>query len=952
MAEFVQLCREHGIKPVAGIEFRDNGRLLYIGIAQNQEGFKALNTILTSHLTNGAALPRRLDQVTDAFIIYPDRIPSPERMRSHEFVGLTITNLRKKAIGDVQQEPGKVVLLHTINHADRMGWQVHKLLQCIDQGLMLSQVSSSGLADPGQTWLEQDSIADLKIRYGPIMLNTEKLLDQCQISFETLGPPNRRSFTAGYESDKSLLLSLTSKGLARRYPDCDLPLARSRLEHELNIIFRLQFASYYLVVWDMLRHARSSGYPYVGRGSGGNSIAAYCLMITHVEPIELGLHFERFLNSHRLVPPDFDIDFSWKHRDKVLSYLIASHGSDRTALLASYNTFKGKSIVRELGKVFGLNKREIDQIIQHPLQDNHHPHAHYIFAYGRLLERMPNYLSVHSGGVIIAEEALDNYTARQMMPKGMPITHCDMRHAELLGFHKFDVLSQRGLGHIEQAVQLVKSRHDKQIPIDNVHQIKQDPRTLQQLYSGECIGCFYIESPAMRGLLHKMKCSSYLDLVAASSIIRPGVAKSGMMRSYLRRRMGQEEPTYLHPVMEQKLGETFGIMVYQEDVMQVVTAIAGFEAREADMLRRLMTGKEKSKKLLASLRSRFLVACQLQHMPNMVATELWRQISSFSGYSFCKAHSASYAAESFQSLYLKAHFPLEFITAVINNGGGFYPVEIYVHEARRLGVSVVPPCINRGGYQTTIVGDHLVLGWKHVKGLRSDTCAQLISVRQNGGPFRNLWDMMNRLHLPPNQIALVVRIGGARFTKLAKGEILLRWLTVSKKGYDQSADQMQLPWGASSFPRLSPTMAHGPDMQAMDEQELLGFTLKSPFSLLAEHPQDGIRAGQMKLHENRTMQIVGYFVIRKPVTTNRHRHMCFATWLDLDGEYFDSVHFPKELKTYPFEGKGSYLLTGRVVIEHNYPILEVKKMRRIRSRIHKPHAGDMLSVSPDVLSGR
>jgi DNA polymerase-3 subunit alpha len=248
-----------------------------------------------------------------------------------------------------------------------------------------------------------------------------------------------------------------------------------------------------------------------------------------------------------------------------------------------------------------------------------------------MIEKYPNYLSIHAGGVLVTQREITYHTALQMMPKGFPITHFDMYHAEDLGFHKYDVLSQRGLGHIKDAVDLIRINQGKAIDIHDVPKIKEDPQVKQQLYSGQCIGCFYIESPAMRGLLTKLHCDNYVHLVAASSIIRPGVAKSGMMREYIKRFHEPDKVEYLHPVFKENLGETFGVMVYQEDVMKIVHHFAGLDLDESDVLRRIMTGKKKSSDTFKRLMEKFWRNCRERQYPEELIAEVWRQVESFSG---------------------------------------------------------------------------------------------------------------------------------------------------------------------------------------------------------------------------------------------------------------------------------------------------------------------------------
>lgn len=554
----------------------------------------------------------------------------------------------------------------------------------------------------------------------------------------------------------------------------------------------------------------------------------------------------------------------------------------------------------------------------------------------RRLHDFPNHLSIHAGGVVISERPIYQHTALQMMPKGFPITHFDMHHAEDLGFHKFDVLSQRGLGHIKDAVELVKRNQGKSVDIHDVAKLKQNEIVRAQLRSGHCMGCFYIESPAMRGLLKKLRCDDYPHLVAASSIIRPGVAKSGMMKEYIRRFQSPNSFRYLHPVFKEHLGETYGVMVYQEDVMKIVHHFAGLGLDESDMLRRLMSGKKRGDDKFELLRKKYFDNCRSMGHPEALAQEVWRQVESFAGYSFCKAHSASYAVESFQSLYLKAYFPLEFMVAVINNFGGFYRTEYYFHEARMAGATIHAPCVNHGQHLTSIEGKDVYVGFIHVAKLESATSQRLLAERQRGGPFRSLADFVARVDVDPAQLDLLIRIGAFRFTGLGKCALLWEKNAVYNPRLKFEASGLLFAdedaYGHEKFEL--PQLEEGAFDQAFDEIELLGFPLASPFSLLAEPAAaaEGNAAAHLPQLVGRMVTMVGYYVTRKDVCTVKGELMCFGTWLDRDGQFFDTVHFPNFLKTSPFKGKGIYRMEGRVAEEFGFPSVEVVKMERLPFR--------------------
>ncbi len=322
-----------------------------------------------------------------------------------------------------------------------------------------------------------------------------------------------------------------------------------------------------------------------------------------------------------------------------------------------------------------------------------------------------------------------------------------MLEAEDIGLYKFDILSQRGLGHIKDTIEIVKKNQGVDVDIHDVKKFKEDEKVKARLRDAQCMGCFYIESPAMRGLLKKLQVETYLGLVAASSIIRPGVASSGMMREYILRFRGLK-PSYETPKeIYEILKETYGVMVYQEDVIKVAHFFAGLTLGEADMLRRGMSGKYRGRAEFEKVREKFFSNCKEKKYPDGVTREVWRQIESFAGYAFSKGHSASYAVESYQSLYLKTHFPLEHMVGVINNFGGFYRTEFYVHEARMLGANIHAPDINRSDYLSNISGKDIYLGFVHIADLEKNVADKILAEREANGAFSSLADFMKRVEI-------------------------------------------------------------------------------------------------------------------------------------------------------------------------------------------------------------
>ncbi len=924
---FVTACRKRDIKPVLGIEFRNDHEFLYLGIAKNDEGWQELCSLLTHTSLSGEPLPREAPDLNNCYIVYrrlPDGIG---KLRSHEYIGVRPEEVNKLYTSWLKNHQDRLVIFSPVTFADQDGYKVHKLLRCIDLNIVLGKLEPKQCARPSEVFCTVAALEKTFEAYPDIIKNTRLLLDSCHTDMQASNLHNRRTFTGSQADDLDLLTKLAVSGCERRYGPHHRK-AMERTVRELKVIDQMGFCAYFLITWDIVRYARSAGFFHVGRGSGANSIVAYNLGITDVEPLELDLYFERFINPHRSSPPDFDIDFSWSDRDDVTDYIFKRYGREYTALLATYNTFKGKSIIRELGKVLGLPKSDIDTIVDEPLAtEKHHPFARHIFKYGRMMERFPNYLSIHAGGILISEKPLNVHTALQMMPKGFPIVHFDMYGAEDLGYHKYDVLSQRGLGHIKDGVDLVQQNQGKSIDIHNVTALKEDPRVKAKLRSGNCMGCFYIESPAMRGLLHKLKCDNYVHLVAASSIIRPGVAQSGMMREYIQRFHKPDSFTYIHPVFEEHLGETFGVMVYQEDVMKIVHHFSGLGLDESDVLRRIMTGKKKNSDTFRNLQDKYFSNCRERGYPEELIHEVWRQIESFSGYSFCKAHSASFAAESFQSLYLKTYYPLEFMVAVINNFGGFYSTEHYIHEARMSGATIEAPCVNHSTYLTGIQGTIIHVGFVHIANLEKKVAASIVDERNRNGQYRDLRDFVNRMDISREQLEILIRIGAFRFTGIHKCALMWEKNAVHNPlmAHVQQASFFDTEPEAFELPELTET----PHEQAFDEVELLGFPLCNPFDLLQTSFRGDIMASDMTMHTGKTVRMAGYYVCRKYVTTSKGELMNFGTMRDAAGHFFDTVHFPQSLAAAPFKGKGCYLITGKIVEDFGFPSLEVTSMEKL-----------------------
>jgi DNA-directed DNA polymerase III PolC len=683
-----------------------------------------------------------------------------------------------------------------------------------------------------------------------------------------------------------------------------------------------------LINWKILKYARSKNYFYVGRGSGANSIVAYLLRITDVDPVELDLYFERFINVFRQNPPDFDLDFSWRDRDDITDFIFKTFKN--TALITVYNTFKFRASVRELGKVFGLPKAEMDMLTRGKYQISQlDTLSQLVIKYSTYIQGFPNYLGIHAGGIIISEKPIHYYGATFMPPKGYATTQFDMVVAEDIGLYKFDILSQRGLGKIKEAVDIVAYNHPKKPPIDihDIKRFKQDARIKSLLRNAKAIGCFYVESPAMRMLMKKLQVDNYLGLVAASSVIRPGVAKSGMMREYILRYRYPERRKDAHPVLLQIMPETFGVMVYQEDVIKVAHYFAGLDLGEADMLRRGMSGKFRSREEFNKVKQRFFDNCKKAGKPDDLVAEVWRQTESFAGYAFAKGHSASYAVESYQSLFLKAYYPLEYMVATINNFGGFYSTELYVHEARMHNAIIEAPCINHSFTQAVIHGKTIYLGFMFLQSFESKTIKKIVKERTQNGAYESLDDFIERVPISIEQISILIKIDAFRFTGNNKRELL--WEAHLKISKHVVQEQVVTLFKTERVHYQTPELPSTALENAFDEIELLGFPLCNPFHLLEKQSVNSMRSKDLEALEDKEVTIEGYLITTKNTKTSNGKIMHFGNFLDRDGDFVDTVHFPPVAARYPFRGRGIYEITGKVMIEFDCVTIEVVSMERL-----------------------
>ncbi len=703
-----------------------------------------------------------------------------------------------------------------------------------------------------------------------------------------------------------------------------------RLEHELQIIEDMGFSSYFLVVRNIVHRLGADGKRkkrrICGRGSGAASLVAYCLEITNVCPLKYNLYFERFLNPGLSDPPDIDIDFAWDERDEVLKELLSDyHG--HAAMVCNHIFFQPRMAVRETAKAFGMPGYEISRLtkkipwlpgtqegpLYHRLKEVPTLRGEHlgepwpmIVELAERLIGIPRYLSVHPGGVVITPQKIWRYVPVENAAKGVPIIQWEKDGTEEAGLVKIDLLGNRSLGVIRDCLESVGKTG--QFSEEGDWQPEDDERTRNSVAVGGTMGCFYIESPAMRLLQRKAGSGDYEQLVLQSSIIRP--AANEFVREYVRRLHGGIwQP--LHPELADVLDETFGLMVYQEDVSRVAVHLAGFSHARADGLRKVMSKKDKERRL-DDYREEFFAGCLGKNLTISEIERIWAMMMSFSGYSFCKPHSASYARVSFQAAYLKTYYPAEFMAAVISNGGGYYSTFAYVSEAKRLGVGILPPDINLSERKWLGKNLEIRVGLQAVRDLSAHRIERICKERGRGGSYRSPADFFHRVCPAEDEARQLIHCGALDSLQKKVNRTELLWELACFLRNQRSGKQLSL--FAPELPR--PPQLSAPSAREMlrREYEALGFLCRChPVSLLRYRVGGVVKSEDLAEHSGQRIRFFGWLLTGKLISTKTGENMEFLTFED-DCGMVETTFFPKTYERYAnvLTSGQPYLLSGLV----------------------------------------
>ncbi len=895
MVEHLQVCRELGMRPVVGCELVV-GDEQALCLVKTQTGYHNLCEMLTRHYHDPRwRLSQDIDDLQEGLVIITQTPAILDAGFPDADLYIDLCPGKVEAAVKLHRERG--IPMAATCHAYMISEKarpLHVLLRAIDTNSKLSRLPQRDVVAAESHLYSREAMAARFAAYPDALEATRDIVEACQFAPELgrlIFPPSE------YDHTYKVLRDKTFAGMARRYGRIN-EAARRRADRELDMIRRKRFSNCFLVIEDVVSRFSLT----CGRGSAAASIVSYALGITHVDPLEHNLFFERFLNPGRRDPPDIDIDFAWDERDGVRDYLWEKYGGRHIAMVCNHNRFRTRSAVRELAKVYGLGEKEMEDASRQMSSDRRagkktempEPWPD-IFKIARRLEDYPRHISVHCGGVVITPDEITRHCPLRPMPIGYDVAPWDKDGVEDYGFVKLDFLGNRSLAVIRDCLAAVKENYGVPISYEKLNPIK-DPQAQKLIAAGDTMGCFYVESPATRLLLNKVGMGDYETLTAVSSIIRPAanrIANDWVMRH---RRVAKDggKPNWkiIHPKLDEVLEETHGLMIYQEDVTRVAMALAGFNAIDGDMLRKIMSKKHKEK-LLRDYRRKFYAGCRETGLDTEQTNEIWEMIKSFEHYSFCKPHSASYAMVSFKSAFLKYHYPAEFMAAVISNRGGFYSPFAYLSHARRLGLKVLGPDINRSRMAYRGYNGVIHIGFGQIKGLRRETVEALLKEREQA-PFQGFNDFLHRVPSTPEETKRLILAGCFDHLEQANRPTLI-WRALHWQALHQGQSEDLFPGYVKQedLPEMEP---YSLKTLLLLEKQLFGFWIsRHPLERYDLSGVQRIRATQIGFNVHRVVTLAGWLVTHKTVTTRTKEYMCFLTFEDETGLY-ETVMFPDVYK--------------------------------------------------------
>ena len=678
--------------------------------------------------------------------------------------GLPEEKTVNRALRDMANRHGVgLVATNDVHYVNADDSEFHDILLCVQMGRTINDPDRMRFSGPDYYLKSEQEMAELFADYPGAIENTAKIAERCQVNF-TFGELQLPFYPIpeNFEKDDDYLRALCEERIPSRYPDVTNEI-RTRLDYELGVIHGMGYASYFLIVWDFILYAREHGVAVgPGRGSAAGSIVAYLLGITNIDPLQYALLFERFLNPERVSMPDIDIDFDDINRGRVISYVKERYGEDHVAQIATFGTMGAKGAIRDVGRVLEMSFSEVSAItklvpaelnitLDRALKESADFRRLYdedesvrrVIDLARRIEGLPRNTSIHAAGVVIAKNPLASQVP-VWVSEGTLVTEFDKDDVEALGLLKMDFLGLRTLSIIADTVTHIRVSHGIELDIDQIPLV--DEKTSKMLCNGDTGAVFQMESAGMTNLVKDLQPKGFVDLIPTVALYRPGPLGSGMVTDFIDGLHGKKEVVYMHPLLEPILKETFGVVLYQEQVMQIVQVLAGFSLGQADILRRAM-GKKKHDLLMAQ-KEIFLQGCDKNGIESGLANHIFDLLTHFADYGFNKSHSAAYALLAWQTAYLKAHYPVEFMAGVLTSiMDKTDKIPVYIQLCRQMGIKILPPDINSSAASFGIEDGAIRFGLAAVRNVGENAIMSMERVRAEGGKFRSLVDFCARVDM-------------------------------------------------------------------------------------------------------------------------------------------------------------------------------------------------------------
>lgn len=1038
VVDFYKEAVKNGIKPIIGCEVytarrtrfdkqpgldSDQGHLVLL--AKDNEGYRNLMKIVSIGFVEGFYYKPRIDmevleKYSDGIIALSacmsGDVPSAildgnyEKAREKALAlnrifgqgnfylelqnnGIKEQNLVNQGLIRLSEEAGIPLVATNDAHYLRRGDALaHEVLLCIQTGKKITDEDRMRF-DSDQLYLKSPEEMEEAFRNIPeAIANTVRIAESCNVELEFnklhlpgfVVPDNRDPY--------EYLCSLCEEGLKWRCVDAEsIPEYRQRLEYELQVIRQMGYVDYFLIVWDFIRYARENGIRVgPGRGSAAGSLVAYTLGITSIDPIRYNLLFERFLNPERVTMPDIDIDFCYERRSEVIDYVINKYGEDKVAQIITFGTMAARAVIRDVGRALDIPYAEVDQTakmipyqlgmtIDKALELNPDLRLKYeddektaeLINTAKLLEGMPRHASTHAAGVVISKEPITEYVPLQKNDESIT-TQFPMGHLEELGLLKMDFLGLRTLTVIRDAVDLIYKNHGIKVDTDNLDM--NDPNVYKLIGEGRTAGIFQLESAGMTQFMKELQPTSLEDVIAGISLYRPGPMDS--IPKYLRNKNNPDQITYEHPLLEDILDVTYGCIVYQEQVMQIVRDLAGYSYGRSDLVRRAMSKKKHD--VMLKERENFiygivdddgnvLVEGAVRNgVDEKTADRIFDQMVDFASYAFNKSHAAAYAVVAYQTAWLKYYYPVEFMAATLNSYmGNSSKISYYVHECKQEGIDVLPPDVNESDVKFTVVNGKIRFGMAAVKNVGENAVRELIDERSKGGPFKSFYDFCERIgerDFNKRCVESLIKCGAFdsfgvyRSSMMAVYEKLIDSAQQNKR--NRVEGQLSLFEMPGQMQAVKPEENY-PDLKEFSRKMLLSMEKEMLGLYISGHPLDEFKdelmeqitidstdissfgtegengsSGAVGLIDGMLVTVGGIITEVKTKTTRSNNLMAFITLEDLYGS-MEIIVFPTVLKKYRslLSGENAVIIEGHISIkEEELPKIICENVRMLKKK--------------------